>query len=305
MLATSQAQTPAGQAGTRPSAAPDETPEYTVTATKVSGNFYRLEPNRGSIVGALVGPDGIFLVDSQEGMTTDQIMAALRKISDAPIRFLVNTHVHADHVGGNAYFAKAGAVIMTHENLRTRHAQHNISGGGAVVWNPPAPPPALAMVTYRGPITVHMNGEEIRLMPMPSAHTDGDTMVHFPAADVVMTGDFFRASGFPNIDRNNGGTLNGTLAALDTAIAISGPNTKIVPGHGGVTTRAALSTIRNMMIGVRDRVAQLIHQGKTPDEVVATKPTSDFDQFVPGGSPATADRFVRQVYSELVAGQAR
>jgi glyoxylase-like metal-dependent hydrolase (beta-lactamase superfamily II) len=292
-----------------PQTAAQAHPEFTIKTTKLTRNFYTLEAEGsgfgGATVGALVGPDGVFLVDSQEGATTDKIAKALAQISNGRVRFLANTHVHLDHVGGNEYFAKTGATILAHDSLRTRQARPNLSASPVPAWRPAAPVAALAAVTYGDRVTVHMNGDEIHLIPTPSAHTDGDTMVRFAVADVVMTGDFFRRSGFPNIDRNNGGTLTGTIAALDAAIEASGPNTKIVPGHGAVGDRAALIATRDMMLGVRDRVAQLLHQGKSADEAVAAKPTSDYDKFVPDGTPATADRFVRQMYAELIAGRTR
>jgi glyoxylase-like metal-dependent hydrolase (beta-lactamase superfamily II) len=266
--------------------------------TKLADNFYWFEGNNNS--GALIGPDGAFVVDTQEGEFSPLLLEAVRKLADGRIRFVANTHVHFDHTGGNQHFAKAGAVIMTHEALRTRHAQHNLSAGPVPIWRPPAPAAALASVTYRGPVTVRTNGDEVQLIHVPAAHTDGDTLVRFVVADVLMMGDVFRMSGYPNIDRNNGGSVAGTIAALGEAIAASGPNTKVLPGHGAVTDRAALIATRDMMIAVRDRVAQFLFQGKTQDEVVAAKPTGDFDKFVPGGTAATADRFVRQIYADLV-----
>ena len=269
-----------------------------IKTTKISSNFYTLEGRNNS--GVLVGADGVFLVDSQEAELAEKLEAAIRQISDGRIRFLINTHVHLDHTGGNGHFGRKGVVIMAHEELRARQAQHNLGAGGELVWRPPAPPVALPMVTYRGPTTVRINGDEVQLIPVPLAHTDGDTMVYFPVADVLMIGDVFRMSGFPNIDRNNGGTVKGTIAGLGAAIAAIGPNTKVVPGHGAVADRATLFASRDMMIGVRDRVAQLVRQGKTPEEAVAAKPTRNYDAFVPGGTASTADRFVRQIYAELV-----
>ena len=269
-----------------------------IKTTKISSNFYTLEGRNNS--GVLVGPDGVFLVDSQEAELAEKLEAAIKQISDGRIRFLVNTHVHLDHTGGNGHFGRMGVVLMAREELRARLAQHNLSAGGVPEWRPPAPVVALAMVAYRGLTTVRMNGDEVRLIPVRFAHTDGDTLVHFMVADVLMMGDVFRMSGFPNIDRNNGGTVKGTIAALGTAIDAIGPNTKVVPGHGVVADRAMLFATRDMMIAVRDRVAQLVRQGKTPEQVVAAKPTSDYDAYVPGGTASNADRFVRQIYAELV-----
>lgn len=306
MTTSPDAQAPSGRpAAPAAPAAPQTTgfgipiEQVQIKTTKISSNFYTLEGRNNS--GVLVGPDGVFLVDSQEAELGEKLLTAIRQISDGRVRFLVNTHVHLDHTGGNGYFGKMGAVIVAHEELRMRLAQHNLSAGGGVPeWRPAAPAAALPMVAYRGPTTVRMNGDEVQLIPVPDAHTDGDTMVFFRVADVLMTGDVFRMSGFPNIDRNNGGTIKGTIAGLSAAIDAIGPNTKVVPGHGAVADRATLFATRDMMIGIQDRVAQLVRQGKTADEAVAAKPTRLYDAYVPGGTASTADRFVRQIYAELV-----
>jgi glyoxylase-like metal-dependent hydrolase (beta-lactamase superfamily II) len=147
-------------------------------------------------------------------------------------------------------------------------------------------------------VKLHINGEVVELIPIPRAHTDGDTMIYFPGLDIIMTGDFYRSIQYPNIDRNNGGTLNGLLDGLGVVIGMAGPNTKIVPGHGPVVGRAEVMANRDMVLAVRDRVAQLIAEGKTQDEVLAANPTSDFDARVPN-SKETTQRFVTQLYAEL------
>jgi glyoxylase-like metal-dependent hydrolase (beta-lactamase superfamily II) len=154
------------------------------------------------------------------------------------------------------------------------------------------------MVTYNSPITIYMNGEEIRLIPVPSAHTDGDTMVRFPGQDVLMMGDFFRTVGYPNIDRANGGSLKGMIDGLQAAIDNTTPTTKVVPGHGPITDRAGIAAHRDMIIALRDRVAKLVQQGKSQAEVVASKPTADYDGKVPNPG-TTGDRFIGQLYAEL------
>jgi cyclase len=163
----------------------------------------------------------------------------------------------------------------------------------------PAPAAALPTVTYDAPLTFHLNGEDVRLIPVPAAHTDGDTMVYFPRANVIMTGDFYRSTGYPNIDRANGGTMNGMLAGFDAVVALAGPDTRIVPGHGVVVDKSAVATHKAMMIAVRDKVAALVRQNKTQEEVIGAKPTAEFDVKVTGATPMTADRFVGQLYQEL------
>jgi glyoxylase-like metal-dependent hydrolase (beta-lactamase superfamily II) len=285
-----------GQRGAPPVVPPQQDfSAVEIKTTKVAASFSALE-GRGGTIGALAGPDGVFLVDSQFPQLTDKIVAAIKQISNAPIRFLVNTHVHGDHTGGNENFAKLGVVILARPELRARLIQPAAGRGrGAPA---PVPPAARPVLTYTGLTTVHMNGEDIRLIPVPAAHTDGDTMVRFPNADVLMLGDFFRTVGYPNIDRNNGGTLPGLLDGLQAAIALATATTKVIPGHGPITDRAGVTLHRDMILALRDRVAALVKQGKTLEEVVAAKLTAEYDALVrdPG---TTGDRFVGQLYEEL------
>jgi cyclase len=269
-----------------------------IKTTRVAAGFYTLEGSGGTI-GVLAGPDGVLMVDAQYAPLSDKIVAAIRQISDGRIRFLINTHVHPDHTGGNENFGKLGATILARENLRARLAKPAPQANGQP--GVPAPPAALPMITFDGPVTFHMNGEEVRLIPVPAAHTDGDTMVYFVKADALMTGDFYRSLGYPNIDRANGGTMNGMLAGFDAVIKLAGPATKIIPGHGATVDRNAVAAHRDMMIAVRDKVAALLRQNKTQEDVVAAKLTAEFDARVTGASPMTADRFVGQLYQELKA----
>lgn len=267
-----------------------------IKTTKLSGNFYTLEGSGGTI-GALVGPEGVFMVDSEFAPLTDKILAAIRKISNgAPPRFMINTHVHGDHTGGNANFARQGVIIMARPELRERLMHPAPAANGTP--GTPAPAGALPVITYDAPITFHLNGEEIDAIPVLRAHTDGDTMVHFVNSDVIMTGDFYRSIQYPNIDRTNGGSLKGMLEGLSEVVALAGPNTKIVPGHGKVVDRNAVATHRDMILALRDRVEAQIKQGKTLEQVLAAKLTSDYDPKVPEVG-TTADRFIGQLYAEL------
>ena len=270
-----------------------------IVTTKISDSLYALD-GQGGRMGVQIGPDGIFVVDTQFAPLSDRLVAAIRQISPAPIRFVVNTHVHGDHTGGNENFAKLGATILSRPLLRERLAKPAAPAGGGAA---PAPPPAAALprITYDSRTTIYMNGEAIELIPLPGAHTDGDTAVRFPNSDALMTGDVYRSTGFPNIDRANGGTLKGITAGLDTIIATAGPNTKILPGHGDIVNRAAVVEHRAVLVAVRDRVAKMIQEGKTQEQIVAAKPTADFDQKV-GNAAQSADRFVGQLYAELRGG---
>ena len=267
-----------------------------IKTTKIGGNFYTLEGSGGTI-GVLAGSDGVLMVDAQFAPLSDKIVAAIKQISDGRIRFLVNTHVHGDHTGGNENIGKAGATIFARENLRGRLMKPNALANGQP--GVPAPPIALPTVTYDAPITFHMNGEDVQLIPVPAAHTDGDTMVYFPSVNVIMTGDFYRSTGYPNIDRANGGTMNGMLAGFEAIVKLARADTKIVPGHGAIVDKTAVAAHKAMMEGVRDKVAVLVRQNKTQEEVVAAKLTADVDSKVTGATPATADRFVGQLYQEL------
>jgi cyclase len=285
-----------GQAAA-PAAAPAPT-DYSkveMITTKISDSLYTLDGTGGRI-GVLVGADGIFMVDDEFAPLSDKIVAAIRKISNGPIRFLVNTHVHPDHTGGNENFGKMGVVLFSRDELRYR-LQHPAAGANGAP-TPSAPSAALPMVTYEGPVTFHMDGDNVQLIPILRAHTDGDTMVRFPASDAIMTGDFFRSLGYPNIDRANGGSLPGMLEGLGTVIGMAGPKTRIIPGHGEIVDRAAVIAHRDMILAIRDRVAELVKEGKSQQEVLAAHPTAEYDAKVPQAAQ-TSDRFVGQLYAEL------
>ena len=269
-----------------------------IKTTKIGGNYYTLEGSGGTI-GILAGPDGILMVDAQFAPLHDKIAAAIKQISDQPVKLLINTHVHGDHTGGNAGMAQMGAVIMARPNLRMRLEKPAPLANGQP--GTPAPPIALPVVTYDSAVTIHMNGEAVQLIPVPLAHTDGDTMVYFATVNVLMTGDFYRSIGYPNIDLGNGGTMKGMLAGFDAIIKLAGPNTKIVPGHGAIVDKLAVAAHRDMMMAVRDKVTALVKKNQTQEQVVAAKVTAEFDAKVTGATPQTAERFVGQLYQEVKA----
>ena len=266
-----------------------------IVTHQVSDTVYMLAGAGGNI-GASVGPDGIFLIDDQYAPLTDKILAALARISDQDVRFLINTHIHPDHVGGNENLGRLGVTIVGHDSIRSRLAGESRY--------PPAPPIALPVITFKDRVTFHLNGEAARAIKLPNGHTDGDTIVHFTGSDVIHTGDMFRTTSFPVIDTRHGGTYRGTLQALDQVIALAGAATKIIPGHGGVTDRAMVQTFRAMVATIGHRVQALIDDGQSLEQVVAAQVTADYDErwdFRPGFF-ITKDDFVATIYTELKGG---
>jgi glyoxylase-like metal-dependent hydrolase (beta-lactamase superfamily II) len=264
----------------------------------------------GGRIGVLAGPDGIFMVDAQYAQITDKVVAAIRKISSEPIRFLVNTHVHGDHTAGNANFVKMGALLFAREDLREEMLRPPAPSAAGNAAAPAMDPARLPVVTYGmgDPVKFRLNGEVVDLIPVRAAHTGGDTMVRFENADVIMIGDFYRNYGYPFIDTNNGGTLQGALDALEITMKLAGPNTRLIPGHGSIINRTDIVPYRDMILGVQARVRQMIDEGKSEREVLAAKVTAPYDAKVPGGllpagAGTSADRFVSMVYSQLKSGK--
>lgn len=264
-----------------PLSAQDSFEDVEIRVHPVRGTVHYLE-GRGGNIGLSVGEDGVVMIDDQFAQLTDRIVAAIREISDGPIRFVINTHIHGDHVGGNANLARMGIDILARDAVRRRLAAGD---------NPEA---ALPVLTYEDDIELHLNDEEIVVFGVPPAHTDGDSYIHFRSSDVLHAGDVFRTTGYPYIDRGNGGTLAGTLDALGIIIGLSGPETLIVPGHGEVSDREDVEAFRDMILDVRNRVAELVERGMTYEQVASANPTAPYDEEF--GDP---ERFLQAVYAEL------
>ena len=266
-----------------------------IKTTQVADGIYELEGAGGNIT-VSVGSDGILLVDSQCVPLHQKIMDAVRKISRQPIRFLIDTHYHGDHTDGNALMAKEGATIVAHENLRKRLASGRPASPG-VNPMPPAPKDAIPVMTYSDSLTLYFNGEEITIFHPEPAHTDGDSILYFHRANVITTGDLPASIRYPNLDVPGGGSISGNIAALERMMKLASPNTKFIPGHGPISTVKELQQQRDMLDALRDRVSSAIRAGKTLDQIIASKPSAEFDEARKGGR--SPEDFLKQVYADL------
>jgi cyclase len=245
-----------------------------IKTTKVTPGVYMLE-GQGGNMGVSVGDDGVILIDTEFAPLTPKIQAAISALSTKPIRFVINTHWHADHTGGNENFAAAGAVILAHDNVRKRlSVDQFIELMHRTV--PASPPKALPIVTFSEDVTLHLNGDTIHVFHVPPAHTDGDVIVHFQKANAIHTGDTF-VSGYPLVDWSSGGSFEGFIGAADRILAIADDHTQVIPGHGPLSDRKAIEAWKAMLVGIRDRVKADLAAGKSLDQIKAAKPTTSWD----------------------------
>ena len=270
-------------------AAPIESLKLTDSLTMLSGP--------GGNVVVLNGRDGKFVVDTFIQGAWDKLKVSLDGIGPAPIKAAIDTHWHFDHADNNADFRKSGAAVIAHENTTKRMSQkHELKTLGMTF--PPSPPEALPTQTFKDTHTIDANNDQIKLGYVPPAHTDTDIYILFSKGDVLHLGDLFFNGMYPFIDASTAGTINGMIGAADICLKLAGGSTKIVPGHGPLGDRAALTTFRDMMVTVRDRVQKLKTSGRTMDDAVAAKPTADLDATW-GKGFLPPDGFVRIVYSTL------
>jgi len=248
-----------------------------IKVTKVAGNVYMLEGSGGNI-GVSVGEDGIVIVDDQFAPLAPKIKAALKGITDKPLKFVINTHFHGDHTGGNAQFG-TDATIIAHENVRKRLKDGGTVGGGAV---PPAPKEALPVVTFNDRATVHLNGEDIRAIHFPNGHTDGDSVIFFPQSNVVHMGDDFVTYGFPFVDVQSGGSVSGMIAGVEKVLTMVPENVKIIPGHGPISTPADVRKFVDMLKDTRALVAKAAADGKTADQMKSDHILSKYEDLGKG-----------------------
>ena len=268
-----------------------------ITVSKVSGNVYMLQGEGGNI-GASVGEDGIVVVDDQYAPLAEKIQAALKGVTDKPVRFIINTHYHGDHTGGNAYFQKQAPVIAQ-DNVRKRLETGGTSGnlGSISKDNKPAPKEALPILTFDHDVTVHLNGEDIRALHFPSGHTDGDSIIFFPKSNVVHMGDDFVRYGFPFIDLAGGGSVEGMIAAMEEVIPKLPADVKVIPGHGNISNLDDVRTYTKMLIDTRAAVEKGVQQGKTLDQLKQEKVLAPWQKW--SGDFVTTDAFIETLYNDL------
>ncbi len=275
---------------------PPDFSKVEIKTTDLGDGLYMLEGAGGNITVA-TAKDGIIMVDGEFAALHDKIKAAIAVISNKPVKWLINTHFHGDHTGGNAPFARDGATVISHINVKTRLAAGTTNGLTGVK-TPPVAADALPKKTYTDNFKIMMVGRVADLKYIANAHTDGDTYVWFKTANVLATGDTFTNGRYPNIDFANGGNIKGMIAAADLYLKLCNDKSRIVPGHGPVADKAALLDYRTMLETARDRMAQLVKDGKSEEDVIAAKPFADFDvKWAP--SELASKNFVRVVYHSL------
>ena len=258
---------------------------------------YMLEGGGGNITVA-VGDDGVIMVDSQFAPMHDKIKAAVEALTKAPIKYLINTHYHGDHTGGDEGFAKDGAKVISHENVKARLAAGTTNGlTGAKV--APVTGMGLPSQTYKTSMVVKVKGRSATVRHVNNAHTDGDTFVWFADANVMATGDVVTLGRYPNIDFTNGGGIRGMVASVDSYLKLTNANTKFVPGHGPVVGRAEVAEYRALLVAARDRVGKLVAAGKTEQEAIAARPMADYDAKLAANEQASTN-FIRVVYNSLM-----
>ncbi|HEX9163725.1 MAG TPA: MBL fold metallo-hydrolase [Thermoanaerobaculia bacterium] len=264
-----------------------------IKTVKVAGTVYMLMGSGGNI-GVSVGDDGIVIIDDEFAPLAPKIIQALNGITDKPIKFIINTHYHGDHTGGNEVFGRTGTIIA-HDNVRKR-LQTGTSALGRTT--PPAPKQALPIVTFNDTATVHVNGEDIRAMHFPHGHTDGDAVIYFPQSNVVHMGDDFFNGHFPFIDTENGGSVKGMIAAGDKILASMPDDVKVIPGHGDLSDKAGLRRFVEMLRGTSGAVERAMKAGRTLEQMKSDKILAQWDEWGKDWF-ANSQAFTEMLYRDL------
>ena len=279
--------------------AQDDVSQIEITSQQVADGVYVLNTVTGGNIGLSVGDQGIFMVDTgQDAKLMEKIMAEIMKISPQPVRFALNTHWHFDHVAGNEYLGKKGVTLMSHENVWKRlTTEQKLTAFNMTI--PPAAKEGQPVQTFSDAMTMHLNGDDIVISHPGAAHTDGDVVVYWQKANVLQTGDIYFEGLYPFIDVEHGGSINFMIDVATKVMATINDTTKIIPGHGPVSDKAKMQVYVAMLTGIRDNVRALIAEGKTMEDIVAAKPTQQFDD-VWGKGFLTPDQFTQLVYSDLI-----
>lgn len=277
--------------------------EDDIQISQVRDNIYLLESSSGGNVVAIIGRDGVFMVDTQLATRSAALERAVQGISSQPIRYILNTHYHSDHTGGNTYFGDKGAVIIAQENVRKR-----LSGRQFISYFNremlPLPKAGLPSLTFTSDMTLYQNGEEIRIFNLSAAHTDGDAGAFFANANVLVTGDTVFNGIYPFIDVEHGGSIKGMLKAAEVFLSIANEGTTIIPGHGQPMNKAELQAYHDMIATIENRVETAVEAGKTLDEVLAAKPTQEFDARMKKGI-VSGDALTKFAYEDLAERRKR
>ena len=286
-------------AGTAASAQQQDFSQVQIKTHQLADGVYYLEGSGGNI-GVSIGDDGVFLIDDQYAPLSEKIIAAIRALTDKPIRFVFNTHHHGDHTGGNSNMSKGGAILVSHENARTRIAA-GFTGNDLNKVLTDEQKLGLPVITFEDSVDFHLNGHDIHAQHVVPAHTDGDSIIVFRDLNLIHTGDVFRTTSYPRADAMGGGSLLGILSVYETLLGLSDANTKFLPGHGVVSTRADVEGQLKMLTTIRDRVQSGINAGKTVEQIQADKPTAEFDAKWSGGVATAGDALVGVFFTELTA----
>ena len=265
-------------------------------ATPLSSTVTMIKGKGGNIA-VSSGKDGVFIIDDQLKPLTDQLLASIAKVSEQPIRFVINTHYHGDHVGGNETLGAAGSVIIAHDNIRKRMTSEqfsNFMNSTTPAW----PKDSLPVVTFNDQVTLHLNGEAVTVTHVPRGHTDGDSIVHFPDSNVLHMGDIFFNGLYPYIDLDGGGSIQGMIAAVELGIGMANAETRIIPGHGPLSDLNGMREYHAFLIKARDNVQALIDQGMSLEQAIEAKPTAEWDETL-GKVWITPEQLVTFIYNSL------
>lgn len=282
--------------GLAPLAVATAADEVTIGTVPITGQLYMLTGQGGNL-GLLVGPDGTFLIDDQFAPLTDKILAAIKAVGGEQPKFLINTHYHGDHTGGNENLGRRGSLIVAHDNVRERL----VDGSYLAAFQMQSPPTAsqgLPVVTFGADLSFHLNGETVHAIHVPHAHTDGDSFIHFQSSNVIHTGDIFFNGFYPFIDVRHGGSLKGMIRAAERILALCDAQTTIIPGHGPLADKAQLAGYRQMLGIAYQRLKELRVAGKTVEEAMAAKPLADLEETW-GGGLFSGDRWIELVYAGI------